>query len=145
MSCKRNRVYRIREAFQVRCFCVPRQEKVWYHSCSNRPNGVWDRIAKEMTLKFEEASHPIFYCSEPLSEGDLKSKKGKQTIHFLSTIQRNKSSFIVLACNQLCICVAVCDLSDDVSSVGSILRRGARFFMHQCVLVPCSLFHNGGR
>ena len=38
-----------------------------------------------MTQKFEEASHPQFDGAEPLLKGDLKSKEGKQTIHFHST------------------------------------------------------------
>ena len=118
MSCTRNRGYRIREANQVRCFCVTGHEKVWYLSWSNRPNGAWDRIARETTLKFEEASHPIFNCSEPSSKGDLKSKKGKQTIHFLSTTQRNKSSFVLFwhatSCvfaSRYVICLMMCHLS----------------------------------
>ena len=45
-------------------------------------------IARRMTQKFEEeASHPIFCCAEPFLQGDLKSKKDKETIHFQCTTQ----------------------------------------------------------
>ena len=48
-------------------------------------------------------------CVEPCLEGDHKSKKGKQPTHFQST-NRTKTFITrtVLACNQLCICAAVC-------------------------------------
>ena len=78
------------------CFFGRKQAKVWYPSCSIKPNGAWDRIARQLPQKFEEASHPIFYSVELFSKGDLNSKKGKQTIHFQSTTQTKKPSSIVL-------------------------------------------------
>ena len=65
------------------------------------PNGAWDSIARKMTQKFEEASHP-FFCSERFLKEDLKSLKGKYTIHFHGTTQ-TKTMFdrTILACNQL--------------------------------------------
>ena len=46
-----------------------------------------------MTQKFEETAHPIFCCSEPPLKGDLKSKKGKETIHCQSTTQTHTIIF----------------------------------------------------
>ena len=51
-----------------------------------------------MTQKFEEASQSIFNRAEIFSKGDLKSKMGKQTIHFQSTTQTKKSLFILFWC-----------------------------------------------
>ena len=70
---------------------------------SDKPAGEWDRIARKTTQKFDKASHPIFYCAEPFLELDLKSKKGKSTIQTKTTDVRT-----ILACDQLCICAAVC-------------------------------------
>ena len=53
--------------------------------------------------KFEEVSHPIFYCVERFSKGDLKSKKGKQIIHFqVQSTTHTKTIIIrtILARNQ---------------------------------------------
>ena len=45
------------------CFKGPGHEKGWYRSCSNKPSGTWDRIARKMTQIFEETSHQnIFLC-----------------------------------------------------------------------------------
>ena len=49
---------------------------------------------QKMAQTFEEASHPICCCDEPLSKEDLKSKKGRQTFHFQSTTQtKNHHAF----------------------------------------------------
>ena len=63
------------------CFCGLGQERVWHRTSSDTPTRKRDRIARKMTQKFEDASHPIFYCAEPFWKGDFKSKKGKETIH----------------------------------------------------------------
>ena len=63
-------------------FIGPGSEKKWYPS-ENSPQGEWDRIAEDMSLKFEESGHCIFRATTPLSRGKLKSKgKGKVSIHF---------------------------------------------------------------
>ena len=77
----------------------------------------------KLTPKFEEASHTFFYA-EPFSKGDLKSKKGNQTIHCQSTTQTKTSIIrIVLACNQLCSRVTVCDWFDQYNRNQETHRR----------------------
>ena len=41
---------------------------VWYRSCPNKQNGVWDRSAKNVTY-LKTASHPKLYCAKPFSKG----------------------------------------------------------------------------
>ena len=67
-----------------------------------------------MTQKIEEASHPIFYCAEPLLKRDVKSMKGKGTFH-LQSLTQTKTIIVRtnLACNQLCIYAAVCAWFDQ--------------------------------
>ena len=79
----------------IGCFCGLGQERVGYRASSDKPAGEWDRIAKEMTEKFEETSQPMFHCAEPFLKGDLKSKNGKETIHCQSTTQ-TKTFFFAL-------------------------------------------------
>ena len=63
-------------------FIGPGSEKKWYPS-ENSPQGAWDHVAEEMSLKFSESGHPIFRSTTPLSRGKLKSKgKGKVSVHF---------------------------------------------------------------
>ena len=49
--------------------------------CFDKPAGEWDRIARKVTQQFEETSLPICCCLDPVSKGDLKSKKDKQNYH----------------------------------------------------------------
>ena len=63
-------------------FIGPGSEKKWCPS-ENSPQGAWDHVAEDMSLKFAENGHPIFRAKTPLSRGKLKSKgKGKVSIHF---------------------------------------------------------------
>ena len=55
--------------------CVDKK-RVWYRTCPNKPAGECGRIARKMTQKFEEASHPMFDCAEPFLKGDIKFKFG---------------------------------------------------------------------
>ena len=48
---------------------------------------VLEQIKRSIPQKFKEASHPKFDCGELFLKGDLKSKKGRQTIHFQRTTQ----------------------------------------------------------
>ena len=99
------------------CFCGHGQETVWYRSSSDKPAGPWDHTARKMTQKIEEASHPIFHCAEPFLQGDLKSKKGMQTIPFQSTTQTTTTIIrTILACNRSCIYDAVCVWFSSVPS-----------------------------
>ena len=92
---------------------------------SDQPAGEWNRVARKMTQRFEETPHPIFCCAELFLKGDLKSKKGKKTIHFQST-SPTKTLVIrtIFACNQLCIYAAVCVLLDQNNQNKEALHRG---------------------
>ena len=85
---EKNRGYRKRGQLKPGhwCFCGPGQHKVWCRSCPHKPNGAWDHIARKMAQTFEKAPRTL-YCAEPFSKGDVKSKKGRETIHFQSTAQ----------------------------------------------------------
>ena len=74
-------------------FCGPGPQRVGYRSCSNKPNGAWKRIVRRMTQIFEETAHQVcfFFKAELFSKGDVKSKEGKQTIHFRSTTQTKET------------------------------------------------------
>ena len=100
------------------CFCGAGQESVCVcgRTSSNKPAGDWNRIARKMTQKLEETSHPIFYCAESFLKPDLKSKKGTNTTQTQISIIRT-----ILACNQLCICAAVCVCLDQSNQ-----NKGAR-------------------
>ena len=66
-----------------------------------------------MTEVCREASQSIFCCAELFPKKDLKSKKGRQTIHSQCTTRTN-TIFIrsILACNRSCIYAAMCDWFD---------------------------------
>ena len=75
-------------------FSGTRTGKVWYRSCPPQTERSMGLHGQKMAQTFEEASHPICCCDEPLSKEDLKSKKGRQTFHFQSTTQtKNHHAF----------------------------------------------------
>ena len=58
-------------------------EKKRYSTHDSKPQGVWDRVAELMMIKFGESGHPVFRATSPLSRGTLKSKgSGILSIHF---------------------------------------------------------------
>ena len=62
-----------------------------------KTNGECNRIASLTTIKFENSTHPIFYCSSPLGNGRPESKRGTKTMLITA----------FLTVNQRCICAAV--------------------------------------
>ena len=68
------------------CFCGFGQEKVWCRASSDKPAGEWDRFARKMIQKFEEATQPT-PTFESRSTEDPKSKKDKGTAHCQFTTQ----------------------------------------------------------
>ena len=85
------------------------KKKVWYRTCPNKPNEACDQIARIIVRKFEQASHQIFHGPEPFLKGDLQPKKGKQTMHVLSTTEAKTIRIRTnLAFNQFCMQAAVC-------------------------------------
>ena len=127
MSPEGKRCCRICKAIPVGSlwFCGLGQEREWCRTSSD--------IARKITQKFEEASHPTFYCAEPFLKGDLKSKKGKETIHFQSTT-RTKTSVIrfIFERNQLCI---------YASLIRTIKTKKLVIVKHQNFLKPTSRIH----
>ena len=64
-------------------FVGPGSENKWYGSCSDKPDGSWDRTAEKMLLNFTGSRHLVFRCASELKRGDLRSKGGgKTSIHF---------------------------------------------------------------
>ena len=64
-------------------FSVLVQRKRWYSISEDSPQGIWDKIAQLVMLKFGESGHPVFRATSPLSRGQLKSKGGgKLSIHY---------------------------------------------------------------
>ena len=78
-------------------------------------------IAKEMTQKFEEASHPLFYGAEPSSKGD-------QAEHTLSEYEPNKNPllfelFFFSVYTRMCTNAAVFDWFDRYTGNREACRR----------------------
>ena len=64
----------------------PGPEKKWYGTCSDKPDGTWDKIAERMLLNFAESGHPVFRATSALETGESGSKgKGKKSVHFNSS------------------------------------------------------------
>ena len=60
-------------------FLGPGDEEAWYGTLSYELDSDWNRIAKEMMLKFAESGHLVFRGTSPLSIGSLTSKGGSKT------------------------------------------------------------------
>ena len=100
-------------------FIGPGSEKKWYSMEENSPQGAWDNIAEEMLLEFAESGCPIFRATTPLSRGQLRSKgHGKLSIHFAATQETIETIFcIIVSANQLSLCGAVAEMSEDYESL----------------------------
>ena len=61
-------------------------KKKWYGTCADKPDGVWDKIAKEMMIEFSEAAHPIFRASSAIDRGEFRSKEGSKTTEVNKTL-----------------------------------------------------------
>ena len=58
------------------------------------PQGIWDKLAEKVLLKFAESGHPTFRATTPLSRGILKSKgHGKLSIHFAAVQETIETIF----------------------------------------------------
>ena len=97
-------------------FLGPGSEKKSYGT-SDKPDGVWDRMAEEMLLNFSESGHPIFRATSALERRELRSKVGgKKTIHFNGNEQNVELILrTVISANQLSIYGAVADMCTEVS------------------------------
>ena len=63
-------------------FLGPGDEKKWYGTPSNTPQGKWDSIAAQMVGRFKETGHPALKSISALSRGILRRKGCRETIHF---------------------------------------------------------------
>ena len=81
----------------------------------NSPQGIWDHIADEMLLEFEESGHPIFRATTPLSPGSIRSKgHGKLSFHFAADHQTIETIFrIIISAHQLSLYGAVANMCEE--------------------------------
>ena len=57
-------------------FLGPGSEQTWYKTCSDKPNGNWDRTARMMILQLgTESGHPIFRASSAFERGEQDSQR----------------------------------------------------------------------
>ena len=71
-------------------FWRPGSEKKWYGTCSDKPDGDWDKAAEQMMLNFAESGHSVFRATSALERGELRSKeKGKKTNNFTGSEQKH--------------------------------------------------------
>ena len=84
-------------------------EKEWYGTCTDKPDGSWDRIAENMMRNFSDSGHPIFRASSAFERGGLRSKeKGKKSIHFTGSDEDIELLLrTVISANQLSIYGAI--------------------------------------
>ena len=96
-------------------FIGPGSEKKWYSMEENSPQGIWDHIADEMLLEFEESGHPIFRATTPLSPGSIRSKgHGKLSFHFAADQKTIETIFRIIAfANQLSLYGAVANMCEE--------------------------------
>ena len=92
-------------------------EKTWCKTCSDEPNGNWDRTARMMILQLpSESGHPVFRASSAFERGELDSKEhGKKSTQF----NENDGSIemllrTVISVNQLSIYLALADMCNKM-------------------------------
>ena len=61
-------------------FLRPGSEKKWYGTCSDEPDGDWDKIVERMMINFVKKSHPVFRATWKKENCEVKGKK--RSIHF---------------------------------------------------------------
>ena len=92
-------------------FLGPGSETKWYGTHTYKPNGKWDRVAKDMMLNFSEVDVP--YSLDPVlwSQG-----KGKLSLHFCGVDDTAELVLrTIISVNQLSIYGAVADMCDEVA------------------------------
>ena len=57
-------------------------ERKRYGTHAYKPNGKWDRVAKDMMLNFSDSGHPVVRGSSASQRRDLKSKEKENCLHF---------------------------------------------------------------
>ena len=82
---------------------------------THKPDGQWDRVAKDMLLNFAESGHPIFRGTSAIERGILKSKGGGKTSFRFSGDSESIEVIIrtVISADQLSIYGAVEDMCEE--------------------------------
>ena len=107
------------------CFLGSGSEKKWYGTCTNRPNGSWDRMAEDIMRNFTDSCHPIFRASGAFERRELRSKGGrKKSIHFNGSDENVELLLrTVISANQLSVYGAVADLCKELSEDSGLRRN----------------------
>ena len=97
-------------------FLGPGSEKKWCGRCSDKPDGVCDKTAKDVVLEFAETTHPMFRASSALERGELRSKAGDKKTSFQCSEQNVELILRTInSANQLSVYGAVPDLCRELS------------------------------
>ena len=65
-------------------FLGPGTEKTWYGTCTDKPDGSWDRVAEEVMLNISDSDHPTFRASSAFERRITKQRREKE----VNTLQR---------------------------------------------------------
>ena len=96
---------------------APGSEKKWYPIKEDSLQGIWDKLAEKIRLKFVESGCPIFRATIPLSGGQRKSNgDGKLTIHFASVQETIATFRMIVSANQLSLYGAVAEMCAEYES-----------------------------
>ena len=97
----------------------PGSEKKWYSISEDSPQGISNKIAEKMLLKFAESGCPIFRATSPLSRCQLKSKgHGKLSIHYAADLETVETIFrMLVSANQLSLYGAVAEICEESESI----------------------------
>ena len=105
----------------------PGSEKKWYGTCTDKPDGDWDKTAERMMLNLAESGHPKFRANSALERGESRSKeKGKKSIHF-NGCEENIELILrtIISVNQLSIYGAVADLCKELPTASEVAGKPA--------------------
>ena len=88
-------------------------------SVKDSPQGISNKIAEKMLLKFAESGCPIFRATSPLSRCQLKSKgHGKLSIHYAGDLETVETIFrMLVSANQLSLYGAVAEICEESESI----------------------------
>ena len=67
-------------------------EKKWCGTCTDKPDGSWDRMAEDMMMNFTDSCHPIFRASSAFDRMVLRN--GHSTIGYFSGKRRRSQEKI---------------------------------------------------
>ena len=89
-------------------FLCPGDEKKWYGTLPNTPEGKRDSTVTQMVERFKDTCHPVFKSINASSRGILKKNNNRDTIHFNADASNKELLFrIIHSVNQLSMYGAV--------------------------------------